>query len=439
MRKNRIFFALLMAALLLSGCAVRTVDEMYCLPKRSETYNDLQSAIDSAMSGLEYCAPLSGEQRQTVQMADVDGDAKQEYLLFAKGGSERPLKILVFDEVEESIVLTDTIELTGSAFDKVEYVQMDGKSGLELVVGCQVSDQILRCVSVYTFNSGESEQLLSTNYTRFLSVNLNADLLTELFVLRPGQEDSDRGIVELYTVEKETVSRSIEVSMSESVDNLKRIRTGKLHDGNPAVYVASAVGDTALITDVYALVDGVFTNVTLSNESGTSVKTMRNYYVYADDIDSDGVIELPFLITMVPVTDARSDQRHDLIRWYAMTSDGGEVDKLYTYHNFNSGWYLELDSQWAPRLAVKQEGSDYAFYLWDEAYENAEKIMTVYTLSGQNRTQQGTADGGFILLSTESIVYAAKLEAAAEGYGIDQNTVKRSFKLIHEDWKTGET
>ena len=57
----KFIFLLAIAALILSGCSMRTVDQMYRLPKRSEDFNNLQSAIDSAMAGLEYSAPLSGE------------------------------------------------------------------------------------------------------------------------------------------------------------------------------------------------------------------------------------------------------------------------------------------------------------------------------------------------------------------------------------------
>ena len=74
--KKRIwlFPLLILASILLTGCALQTVDEMYALPKRSKEYDSLQSAIDSAMYGLSYSAPVSGENQQTVQMADLDGD-----------------------------------------------------------------------------------------------------------------------------------------------------------------------------------------------------------------------------------------------------------------------------------------------------------------------------------------------------------------------------
>ena len=57
---------ILLTACLLGGCAMVTVEEMYTLPRRSPAYQDLQKAIDSAMVGMEYASPLSGENRQTL-------------------------------------------------------------------------------------------------------------------------------------------------------------------------------------------------------------------------------------------------------------------------------------------------------------------------------------------------------------------------------------
>jgi len=424
---------------LLCGCSIMTVDQMYALPKRSDDFQNLQAVIDQAMVGLEYCAPLSGEYQQTVQMADLDGDGTQEYLLFARGASEIPLRILIFKRTQEdSFFHMDTIEANGTAFDQVEYVDMDGKGGMELVVGRLLSDQVLRSVSVYSFMTGEAEQLVSANYTRFLTVDLDSDSLSELFVIRPGLTDTDRGIVVYYGMEQNVMGRSNEVNLSGPADQLKRIVVGTLHDGEPAVYVASAVGDTAIITDVYACTQGLLSNITLSNESGTSVQTIRNYYVYADDIDNDGVVELPQILTMVPVSEGRGAERHDLIRWYAMRSDGSEVDKRYTFHNFVSGWYMELNSDWAYRLSMSVQGNQYDFYLWDLDSETMHKLMTVYTLTGQNREERSTQEGRFVLHKSDSVIYSASLQPMAKEVGLTQESVVHGFHLIHQDWKTGE-
>ena len=265
-----------LSALLLSGCSIQTVGQMYQLPKRSRDYSNLQSVMDKAMAGLDFCAPIAGDNQQSVQMADVDGDEEQEYLVFTKANAQLPLRILVFDRLDDAFVHADTIESNGAAFDQVEYVQMDDKPGLEMVVGRQVSDQLIRSVSVYTFSGGEAEQLMSTNYRKFVVVDLDDDGYTELFVLRPGQSESDNGVAELYSIHGGVMERSNEMNISAPADKLKRILVGKLRDKKTAVYVASAVEDTSLITDVFTQTNDWLINVSLSDESGTSVQTLRN-------------------------------------------------------------------------------------------------------------------------------------------------------------------
>lgn len=434
------FFALLLAVvLLLSGCNISTVEDLYCLPKRSEAYKNLQSLIDRVMDGLEYSAPVSGEHQQTVQLADLNGDGLDEYLLFAKGSAEKPLQIFVFTGDGDQYHLLDTIENTGASFQQVEYVDMDGQGGLEIVVGCQLSDQVMRSVCVYTMANGQIEEIMKTSYSKFVCADMDRNGYQELLLLRPGENDADNGVAELYAMKDTILERYAQISMSEPADKIKRIMVGRLNDGIPAVYVASDAGSDSIITDVYAVLDNQFTNVTFSNESGTSVQTLRSYYVYADDIDSDGILELPDLITMrMPEGDGASQSQH-LIRWYAMNSDGTESNRVYTYHNFAGGWYVELDSSIASRIAAVQRGSSYEFYLWNEEYTASQKLMTIHALTGNSREEQAVSNNRFILLRTDSVVYAAELEVVSGAYGMSRDGLINSFHLIVQDWNTGET
>ena len=202
--KKRIWLLLLIvfASILLTGCALQTVDEMYALPKRSKEYDSLQSAIDSAMYGLSYSAPVSGENQQTVQMADLDGDGVEEYIVFAQGNSANPLQVLIFRQEEDGTCrLMEVIQSNGSAFEQVEYVQMDNAPGYELVVGRQLSDQVLRSVSVYSFSSGSAEQLMMVGYSKFITCDLNDDGCSELMVILPGESETGTGSAVLYRMQ----------------------------------------------------------------------------------------------------------------------------------------------------------------------------------------------------------------------------------------------
>ena len=439
MRKKWIVLLCCVMALLLTGCGASTVEDMYAPPRRSEVFHELQTAIDRAMVDMEYAAPVSGDNRQTVQMADLDGDGVEEYILFARASSENPLRILVFrQEKDEDCVLFQVIQSAGSAFEQVEYVDIDGEPGCEIVVGRQVSDQLQRTLSVFSFAGGEARQLLSAGYNKYLSCDLNADGLMDLMLLRSGETETDMGHAVLYSYGDGSLQRSREAELSQQGTSIKRITAGTLHGGETAVFVASSVEDRAILTDVFTMLEGEFTNISFSREAGNSVQTLRNYYVYGDDLNDDGVMELPYLISMKAAAGDDSGEQH-LIRWYSLDIDGREINKLYTYHNYAGGWYLQLDSAWAPRVSVVQEGSVYTFYLWDESYVSAEVVFTIYALTGSSREEQAVQDARFQLHSSESTVFAAEFSEAAVEIGLTEENLINSFRLIHRDWNTGET
>lgn len=437
MKRNRVlFFMMFMAALILTGCSMRTMKEMYQIPQRSEDYLNLQTAVNNAMVGLSYCAPISGDHCQTVQMADLDGDGDLECLLFAKGNDEKPLKIFIFNKENGEYVLMDTIESSGIAFEQVQYVRFSGRKGYDLVVGRQVSDQVVRSLSVYSSIGGRMEQVMTSSYSQFVICDLDGNSREELLVLRPGEDSASNGVAELYSMYGGTVERRNEAFLSQPAENIKRIMVSKLYGGESAVYVASEVGGSAIVTDIFADLDGIFCNISQSLEHGNSVQTLRNYYVYADDIDNDGVPELPELIPLVqPLGDALEMQF--LIRWFSVTAEGETVEKLFTYHNFVGGWYLELDGNVAKQLSVDQRGNSYEFALIDE--ENVTQLLTIYVLTGQQREEMAVLDNRFALYRTESTVYAAHLEVASADYHMTKETLVERFHMIQKDWNNGET
>lgn len=434
------FVVLFLAALLLTGCGMHTVEEMYALPKRSRQYSQLQTTIDSAMVGLTYSAPVSGENQQSVQMADLDGDGLEEYLVFARGSSATPLQVLVFSQEEDGCCrLTDVIESAGLAFEQVEYVEFDERPGCELVIGRRVSDQVLRRVAVYNFSSGNADLLLMNSYSKFLACDLNEDGRSELMVLRPSEAETERGMAVLYGVQNGEIFRSVETELSQNPSQIRRITASRLHGGLPAVYVTSSALEDSIVTDIFAMKDQQFTNVSYSAEADTSIQTLQNFYVYAEDIDEDGILELPSLLTMKSVYRWGEDEQKFLLRWFAMDPEGREVDKLYTFHYYPGGWYIQLDSDWASRVTVDQNEGTYTFYVWDDSYQQATAVFTLFIFTGENRDEEALQDGRFPLYRAEGVAYSAKLEPNAAQFGITEEHLIESFRLIHQDWRTGET
>lgn len=429
-------FALL-AALLLCGCA-RTIDELYSPPRRSEEYSRLQSAIDIAMAGLDYSAPLTGENQQAVQMADLDGDGVEEYLVFAKGNSDKPMQILIFIQKEDgNVEISEVIGSNGSAFELVQYEDIDGKPGLELVVGRQVSDQLMGSVSVYSFSSGRAERLMNAGYSKLLTLDLGGSEQKELLLVQRGESDQANAIAVLYRYRSKSMVRSLEVELSRPANSVKRVSAGKLQCGTLAVFVSSSTEESAIRTDILALLDDRLVKIYVKDLMSSAVQTLGNYYVYADDVDEDGIVEIPSLIPVRPLSALWNVEEHYLIRWYSADRNGHQTDKLHSFHNFSDGWYLRLESGWTGQITVNQVGSTYVFYMWDEGFAEAKPVFTIYALSGSDRENQATEDGRFQLHSSSDVIYAARLEPDVTVYGIDEEYLKSNFRLIHQEWKPG--
>jgi len=439
--KKRVLLLLLVAvtASLFTGCAMRTIEEMYALPKRSEEFNEMQSAIDTAMYGMTYASPQSGENQQTVQMADLDGDGVDEILVFAKGATEKPLQVLIFTQDPNGKVRTmETIGSNGMAFEQVEYVEFDDHPGCELVVGIRVSDQILRSVTVYTFRDGNAELLLMNGYSKFVTCDLDENGLSELMVFRSGEMETAQATAVLYHSRNDQIERSVEIALSQPASGIRKIIQGGLQSQRPAVYVSSITEENDTVTDVLALKEGQLSNIIFSGDVDTNIHPLRNYNVYADDINEDGIIELPSMITMKPVSQWNTEDEKYLLRWYSFDENGWEFDKIFTFHNFAGGWYLSLGSAWAGRVTVDHYNGEYRFYLWDESYQVPTHLFTLFVLTGANRDEEAVRDGRFALYRAEGVAYAACLESAAAEYDITEDYLISCFRLIRQDWQTGD-
>lgn len=421
----------------LSGC-LKSTEDMYRLPQQTSLYYNLQAEIAAVLNtGAEYSAPLEGQNRQPIQLADLDGDRENEAIVFLKTTETMPLKAYIFDREDGQYKLNAVIEGNGTSFQSVEYAQLDGVSGVELIIGWQVSNQVTKAITAYSSRADGMIELLSANYTEYKTVDLNTDGLTDVLVLQFSAENQS-GIAELYSYRGGQMEREPEAAMSTGVSSIKRIITGYMDANVPAVFVASLYADAYIVTDVFAYKDGAFQNVAVKDETGKA-STVRNYYVYATDIDNDGLIELPKTVPLKQYN-AESTDNYWSIEWYNLTLSGESVLKKTTYHNYSSGWYVDLPKQWENLVVYRGNpvGSvrGHVFATWS-GQAQANVMFTIYAFTGYHRDALATQDGRFILTQKGDVTYAAKIENANTTLTIEG--LKALFHFIQTDWNSGET
>ena len=430
------------AALLLSGCMFRaSFDELYELPQLPNEYMELRVQIESILSdGAEYAAPTSGTNIQSVQLVDLDGDGVEEALAFFRSNSEeRPLKIYIFQAVEDSYEQVALIEGSGTSIHSISYVDMNGDGVQEIIVGWRVNAEY-QAVGVYSLQGFEPKLLMEGLYTQYEVLDFDGDDVQEMVLLR---SDTDgEPVAEYYDWSEDLLQFHSFARLSMTMAELDRVDVGSLRDGEVALFVTGVAEDTRAITDILTYHQGTIVNIVRNDLTGVSSEVFRYIDLRPQDINGDGVTEVP-MPAQLPSSGLGDDSYWQVI-WRNYNVKGqGEV-AMTTYHNNSDGWYLVLPEDWDRRIAVRQvSASDergIVFSIFSAGQETYQDFLGIYTITGSSREYKAARNGRFVLQRGVDTIYAAAFLEGNEGwqYAIDQEELNQRFRLIVREWDPGE-
>lgn len=437
---------------LLCGCGIRSGDDLYALPKTSVEYESLRQALQVLLdSGMEYAVPLTGSNTQPVQDVDLDGDGVGEVVAFFRNGSakEGSLQVYLFRQNEEGeYEVMTSLSGQGSAVNSVAYSQLDGEDNLEIILTWQISSGVYALSAYSVWDGGSQELLPPQNYTRYSVVDLDGNGQDELLLLYLDPSDMSNNRAEYYSYVDGGLAKQSEVYLSADLSTIDRMRTSTLYSGENALYVTGYAtdegnGETSTriqITDVLALRDGVLVNVTRNESAASSLSTRRRTYVADQDLDGDGVWEIPTLTNLYERLESGevciSDTSY-LVSWLQFDIDGGRHVLCNTYYNSSDGWYLVLPDSWNNQIALAR--SDYSegvtversiqFYVLKEidpgvgntletsetlgtpvlSNTTAEPFMTIYKNTGTDQGKRSSMGSRIALdMETEDASYAVE-------------------------------
>lgn len=440
MKKLALILAVL---LLLSGCGSTVGDDLFRLPKPPKDFLKLQEKIDVLISGGgEYSPPVSGNFRQAQQTIDLTGNGVTEALVFMRFSGEKALRIYIYQLDNNDYKEMDIVSEDAENIDSIDYQDIDGDGLPEILVGWEVGNGTLKALSVYKLVDDHMVEVLSTNYTELIVFDIRNIGQNDILVLRH-DEANFSGSVQPYYFENGEMLSYQPALMSKGVQAIRRIKSGFLKGGHPALYVASKLEQNTILTDIFTVRDGHFFNVSLNPETEISDETIRNTRVYASDVDLDGVIELPQVSPLPGYENTSENIDYWYIKWRDYDAYGRINYKMTTYHSHNDGWFVRLPDDWIERFTVTSRIVSNTINSTTLAYINdfgmPIDVCVIYTLTSDNRATQATEDGRFYLGEKTDAVFAARILPNSEKvYPIAQEKLLDMFKLINNKWITGE-
>ena len=428
--KTAVLLLLAVALLSLSGCYSGNIDQYFSLPQPTDEFLQLQELIDREITtGSEYASPVGGEYRQSVQLFDLNGDGVNEALAFFRE-RDKSLKIIVYSADSGSFREVLSLRGEGRAIGSIDYADMDEDGETDLLVAWQVSPG-MNTLNAYDLTEWSGDILLGTECTEFLTADMDRDGHSELLILRAAA--SETYLADMYYIRAGHEYQASSAYLSAGILDFRQFRTVTIQDGSTALLVESTLENGDLATDLLICRDGSLTNLTLNHNTGVSELCRSYTLVSAQDIDGDGHTELPVPSRLYSDT----DDVFWTIAWYAYDLSGRAATHAVTYHCFPDSWYLTLPSGWEIGLTVRRDSSVYGEHavtlsrLGSDGSVN--DLLTIYTLTGENRTDRAAIDGRFILREEESTIYACRIELET----LQERQVENMFHIIYADWGFG--
>lgn len=433
MKKRTGLIALLvLCAMVLCGCEFQSnVEDLFALPKMPEEFTGLNEQLEMLRAqGYEYAAPTAGENLQSMQMVDLDGDRQLEVVVFFRyEADEKPMKVFVYKLGEAGYERLCSVESSGSSIDRVVYQDLNGDGKSELIVGWKMATDV-QTLAVYNIGR-EALPLMNGIYTRYTIEDINEDGLPELFVLRG--DSNGTPTMEVYMWQTNILAVVQHCSLSSSMVELSRgsIVTGTTAERSSAVFVTGVTEKNMAVTDVLTwerdlLGGGSVVNAAMSEATGRSSLVEPYRQMQPQDINQDGITEIP-APEMFPA------QGDTLVTWNQYSVMGHAYPVDMTYHALSNGWYFVLPQNWWARVsAATQEtvpGENQVVLTVD-----GWPTVAIYTLTGENREARASMGERVLIRRQIGVVYAAELLEGAEMYGIDASVLRSNFHMIENQW-----
>jgi len=422
-------------AAILTACTTVGIDELYQLPRQAADDLELQAMLDQIIgSGAQYAAPAAGQNRQSVQRHDIDGDGTDEVLAFFRQKGQERLQIYIFREIGGTYEVASVIEGDGTSIGSITYADMNGDGASALVVGWRTGAE-LQMLGVYEMTDLQPKTVLLTDYTSYTVGDLNRDGCTDLLVL---SHDTalETGTVNCYRFQGGQEPTRTTAALSPGMTAVNHVRLGTLTGGEPALFVTGDYEEGRVITDIFAMPDDVLKNIS-AGADGISTETLMTYPTTSSaaidlvDINGDGVLEIP---AAVQLGDGLESGFY-LLYWYRFDITGNREHVLTTYHNYTDGWYFEIPDTWQEILTLHRVDSagERALIFTLRTGEEPQEVMAVYTLTGDNKLNKAGEGNRFTLYIDGNNIYAAEILADID-VGLTQEQIQSAFHIIVPAW-----
>ena len=395
MRFFKIAF-LAVCCLLLSACSSfqPNLTDLMQSPKLTEEQAEIYEALTNAadVSDVQLKYPKSGDYRSAFVMFDLDADGEDEALVFYNmpswGGNVR---IMVLDHQQDEWVSVYDAVGEGTDVTEVDFQVLTASGRHCVLIGWEQGTSENTSISVYDYTGGQLRVLYESEYSQMLIEDLDQDGTKEI-LLGIFKASSKTGAIRLINDTEDGLQSASRVVMDSTITGFLGIEIGWLAQNQIAVFVDAYTSSTQIVTELMVYTDDGKLRSLSSHYGGLDRPLLREVPVRCEDINGDGILEIPVSLVEYSEEEREEDNRKNLLQ-YLYLSNPEELERLgeadsaensqagsvtFTFSpvwtgfvNLDYGFRFQFPEEWIGQVNVVKESdrNEWVFTLRTEAAE----------------------------------------------------------------------
>lgn len=446
------FFLALITLSVCTGCSLKmqSTDELMHPPRAKGIYESIQKEFTKKVGkDVLLKSPSQGEYRSSFVLFDIDGDLKEEAFVFytpKNAPTDIHMAFLKANSSDEKYSVVYDITGAGSDIASISFSDLNGDGIREIILGWKVlNDNYI--LSVYkcdfTSDSAELSSMSNISYSAMKTADMDQDGNDEIFIITSDATDSiAKSTARILKMNENSISVMGETTVNSNVSGYAEIIVEEATDKKPLkLYVDANVGENAMVTDVvYWDSTAKALRAPISNPPAQMHPiSYRRAKIKAQDINGDGIVEIPQLVKMNGsayanklsangnASDTMLPVKNETVSFLYYTcwsqQDGGELKKvMYSAANNADGYIFKFPGQWVNRVTVISNPDErrWTFFEWNsEKSVLGNELFSIVTIPLEKWSENPVPEYK-ILKQTDTVVYAYKITEFAGAYSVDE-------------------
>ncbi|MEG1043196.1 MAG: hypothetical protein RSF81_00300 [Oscillospiraceae bacterium] len=434
------FIFLLFVAVILTGCSpiVLDIDDLMQPPSLSDEQAKIMEALKSSLSTdqikLKY--PRFGNYRSAFVLKDLDADGKNEALVFYEQsiGSTNIARINILDNENDEWRSIYDMPGLGTDIEFVEFAHMINEKKFDVLIGWTIGSNASKTtLSAYSYDSAKLNKLIDYDYSVYKLID-KKDGMQELIILSDTTNDLTAKIIKKRTSKKIGITST--VKLSREAKSYHKVILGKISSTASALFIDEILFDDLVATEVVMLDEPVLRNLMINSDltkNDLFLSTIRPQLITCEDIDSDGIFEIPSQ-KLLPGYGDEDEMENLYLTTYNSLVDSQLLKKQDAILNQKDGYKFIMPPNWINNVTVKvqQHNGEYSFVVFKNSLsESTSEILRIRVYSKDDYRDKFELEQFKNIANKGDFEYYAYIpDDVEEKYKITYDNLKSMFVLL---------